>query len=72
MSVNDEAALPWLVAEKRFIRAAIEEEKAVVGICLGAQLIGSAMGARVYPNFPEPPRESTLCTGFSSLAGTLQ
>ncbi len=50
MSVNDEADLPWLVAEKRFIRAAIEEEKAVVGICLGAQLIASAMGARVYPN----------------------
>lgn len=50
MSVNDEVDLPWLVAEKRFIRQAVEEEKAVVGICLGAQLIASAMGARVYPN----------------------
>lgn len=49
MSVNDEADLPWLVAEKHFIRQAVEEEKAVVGICLGAQLIASAMGARVYP-----------------------
>jgi len=50
MSVNDETDLPWLVSEKRFIRQAIEAEKAVVGICLGAQLIASAMGARVYPN----------------------
>jgi len=50
MSVNDEADLPWLASEKRFIRQAIEAEKAVVGICLGAQLIASAMGARVYPN----------------------
>jgi GMP synthase-like glutamine amidotransferase len=50
MSVNDETELSWLVAEKRFIRQAIEEDKAVVGICLGAQLIASAMGARVYPN----------------------
>jgi GMP synthase-like glutamine amidotransferase len=50
MSVNDEADLTWLVAEKRFIRQAIEKEKAVVGICLGAQLIASATGARVYPN----------------------
>ena len=50
MSANDEAALSWLVAEKRFIRRAIEEEKAVVGICLGAQLIASAMGSRVCPN----------------------
>lgn len=50
MSVNDEACLPWLVTEKQLIRAAIEKERAVVGICLGAQLIASAMGAPVYPN----------------------
>ncbi len=50
MSVNDQADLPWLVSEKRFIRHAIEMEKAVVGICLGAQLIASAMGPRVYPS----------------------
>lgn len=50
MSVNDEEELPWLVAEKRFIRRAIEAGKPVLGICLGAQLIASALGARVYPN----------------------
>ena len=50
MSVNDEEELPWLVEEKRFIRRAIEAGKPVLGICLGAQLIASALGARVYPN----------------------
>jgi GMP synthase-like glutamine amidotransferase len=50
MSVNNEVDLPWLVSEKRFIRQVIEEGKAVVGVCLGAQLIASAMGARVYRN----------------------
>ena len=50
MSVNDEADFPWLVAEKEFIRAAIEKDKAVIGICLGAQLIANAMGATVRPN----------------------
>jgi len=50
MSANDEATLPWLVDEKVFVRAVIESGKPVLGICLGAQLIASAMGARVYPN----------------------
>ena len=50
MSVNDEAAFPWLVAEKQFIRSAIDHGVAVLGVCLGAQLIASAMGARVYRN----------------------
>ena len=49
MSVNDEAALPWLVDEKRFVRAMLQAGKPVVGICLGAQLIANALGARVYP-----------------------
>lgn len=50
MSVNDEATLPWLVAEKHFLREAMAHGVAVLGICLGAQLIANALGARVYPN----------------------
>jgi GMP synthase-like glutamine amidotransferase len=50
MSVTDEVELPWLVAEKTFIRKAIEAGIAVLGICLGAQLIAASMGARVFPN----------------------
>lgn len=50
MSVNDEDELPWLTEEKRFIEKAIVRGKAVVGICLGAQLIADVLGARVYKN----------------------
>ncbi len=50
MSVNDENEWPWLAQEKQFIRRAIEDGKSVLGVCLGAQLIASAMGARVYQN----------------------
>jgi GMP synthase-like glutamine amidotransferase len=50
MSVNDEDDFPWLVSEKHFIREAINSGKPVLGICLGAQLIASVAGARVYRN----------------------
>lgn len=50
MSVNDEDLCPWLFAEKRFIREMINRGKAVLGACLGAQLIASALGSRVYPS----------------------
>ena len=50
MSVNDEVEHPWLVEEKALIRNAINAGKAVVGVCLGSQLIASALGARVYAN----------------------
>lgn len=50
MSVNDESEFPWLVEEKQFLHSCIEAGKSVLGICLGAQLIASAMSARVYRN----------------------
>lgn len=48
MSVNDEPLYPWLKSEKALVRSAIESGRAVLGVCLGAQMIASAMGARVY------------------------
>ncbi|MEW6261934.1 MAG: type 1 glutamine amidotransferase [Thermodesulfobacteriota bacterium] len=50
MSVNDELTLPWLGPEKQFIREAIGQGTPVLGVCLGAQLIAGALGARVYRN----------------------
>ena len=40
---------PWLTGEKNFIRAAIDTGKAVLGICLGAQLIADVLGSLVHP-----------------------
>lgn len=50
MGIYDYAEHPWLVAEKEFIRAAIDAGKIVLGICLGAQIIADVLGAKVYPN----------------------
>ena len=50
MSVNDDENYPWLAREKAFIAAAIAADKAVLGICLGAQLIAAVCGATIYAN----------------------
>ena len=50
MSVNDETEYPWLKEEKQFIREAIHRNISILGVCLGAQLIASALGSRVYRN----------------------
>ena len=50
MSVDEEGKYPWLRGEKAFIREAIDAGKPVLGICLGAQLMASALGAKVYRN----------------------
>src|SRR5215831_5452610 len=49
MSANDEARLGWLGPEIALVRDAIAADKTVLGICLGAQIIAKALGARIYP-----------------------
>jgi GMP synthase-like glutamine amidotransferase len=50
MGVNDEDKFAWLRDEKLLIEQAIGHGKKVFGVCLGAQLIASLLGARVYQN----------------------
>lgn len=50
MGIYDEDKYPWLKDEKLFIRNAIENDKVILGICLGSQLIASAAGAKVSRN----------------------
>ena len=50
MSVYEEEKYPWLLAEKKFIKQAIDKGKIVLGICLGSQMIADVLGAKVYPN----------------------
>lgn len=50
MGVADELKYEWLAGEKEFIGNAIHSGKIVIGICLGAQLIASALGAKVFAN----------------------
>jgi len=50
MNVDEENKHPWLKVEKDFIRAWIAENKAILGICLGGQLMAQVLGAKVGLN----------------------
>lgn len=50
MGVHDSDHYPWILEEIEFIKEAIHSGKIVIGICLGSQMIASALGARVYKN----------------------
>ena len=63
MSVNDEPTLPWLRPEKHFLRDAVERGVPVLGICLGAQLIASAFGSRIYRN-SQSGNGSSVCSSI--------
>lgn len=47
MSVNDD--LPYLRKEEALVREFAAAGKKILGVCLGAQLMAKALGARVYP-----------------------
>jgi GMP synthase-like glutamine amidotransferase len=49
MGAYEERAHPWLTAEKRTIADAVRAGKPYWGVCLGAQLLASSLGARVAP-----------------------
>ncbi|MBI2480305.1 MAG: amidotransferase [Planctomycetia bacterium] len=75
MGVYDEREYPWLDTEKRLIENAIEDDKIVLGVCLGAQLIASVLGASVYANSHKEigwfPVERTAAAAASGLGGTV-
>ncbi|HOP76956.1 MAG: type 1 glutamine amidotransferase [Thermogutta sp.] len=54
MNVDEVEAYPFLMWERLQLKEAVRREIPVLGICLGAQLLARALGAKVYPN---PVRE---------------
>lgn len=63
MSVLDEEPPSWLDAELDLLRAAVEAEVPVLGVCLGAQLLATALGGQLA-------RRDAPEVGFLPLART--
>jgi len=49
MHADQEERHPWLRREVRFLQEALERERPLFGVCLGAQLLAKAAGASVHP-----------------------
>jgi GMP synthase (glutamine-hydrolysing) len=49
MSVNEEDTYPYLIHEMKLAEQFMKEGRKVLGVCLGAQLMAKALGAKVYP-----------------------
>jgi GMP synthase (glutamine-hydrolysing) len=47
MDADDEAASPWLRAEKAYVREVIDAGLPVLGVCLGAQILAELLGGTV-------------------------
>jgi GMP synthase-like glutamine amidotransferase len=50
MGVGDSSKYPWLPFEMDLIRSTIINGKRILGVCLGAQLMAAAMGAKIHRN----------------------
>ena len=49
MGVYEQDSYPHLRDEMGLIESALKDERPVLGVCLGSQLLAAALGARVYP-----------------------
>jgi len=69
MSVSDAggAEYPFLAPELELLRAAVAADFPTLGICLGAQLLAAAGGARVYPTTTGEPPRPTREVGWGAL-----
>ena len=68
MGANDEATSPWLAPTKDLIRVTLTAEKPLLGVCLGHQLMATAVGGTSAPN---PQGKARGLTAFNPNADGL-
>ena len=63
MGVFETGKYPWITAEVEAIGRRVRADRPTLGVCLGAQMIAAAMGARVYPGLVREVGFSALTLG---------
>ena len=82
-SVYEQTTYPWIARELALLRQAIERGLPILGVCLGAQLLAAALGAKVtqspqkeigwYPLMREPAAVGDpLCEAFGQTETVFQ
>jgi len=82
-SVYEQARYPYLASEIQLLKSALKAKKPILGICLGAQLLAAALGAKVtknpqkeigwYPLMREPGADDDpLCEPFGQTETVFQ
>jgi GMP synthase (glutamine-hydrolysing) len=67
MGAHDDEVLDWIGPVKELIRDAVSERVPTLGICLGHQLMGAALGGRVTPN-PRGQQVGLIPVGWTDAA----
>lgn len=50
MGVYEQDSYPWIQTEIALIQEAVRQQKKILGICFGSQLLAYSLGANVYPH----------------------
>lgn len=65
----DDRSAPWLRHTKELLRAAVADDLAVLGVCLGGQLLAEAMGGRVRAGADGPELGARLVAKRDAAVG---
>lgn len=72
IGVYENAAYPFLTTELNLLKARMAADRPTFGVCLGAQLMAAALGAKVYPSGRKEIGFSPLTLSGTGRSGPLR